>query len=393
MRVPGSGPVLAGVVTVISQALFAVLTTRWLDPGSRGSLLLGMTLGGLITVIASMGFTVTSRSELCRGALAVREFVSTAQAAVLLSLPLAVLTSVVMWPSTVLSLAAFASFVGVYGAANLTAFLFREAAMGLGRVGAAMLVEAGTGLALVIAVSALQSVAMLSLTTAMVAVASLTVAGAALQIALVPLERCELTLVSRSDFRRLLASRGSLAFSAAEYALTRWDRLVVGLLLGSDVVAYYGAAATYGQLSIIPVYGARQLYYSRVAAGRSASGIAQSTLGFAVAGSVIAAGAAPLLVPLLFGQAFSTIVAAAAVACLTGPVLAVYQLRRSAASYALRNRRAAEAAAAGFAVFALACVPAYAALGFVGLTTSLLMAAIVATVLMGRAGGAEGWNR
>ena len=377
--------IAGGAISLLGYGAFAVLTTRWLDPVDRGFLLIGMTTAGMTTVLASLGLTVTGRSKLADGLIAPAEYIRPVYLALLLHQVVGGLVGAAVALLVGLDLASFTAFVLLYGTANLCVFLLREGTMGLGRVNSALAGEVGYVGALIMGVIALQGLGLLRLAAVLQLTVATTAIYAIVQAAMFcPNVEVWLTRPRAADATMLVRSWRSLAFFVAEFALTRWDRIIVGIILGPSASTYYGAAATYGQLSALPVQGGRQIYYRLVSRGSHRVGQARAALFMLVAlGSAVLAVAAPLAVPLLFGAGFSEIVPASALAAVSGLVVAWYQLRRSAAAYHLEDARAFRSALAGLGLFVVMCWPAYAWQSWLGLVAAWVASVAVAGVLLG----------
>jgi O-antigen/teichoic acid export membrane protein len=304
MSATGAGQAAVGAAT-------ALIATLVLGPAGRGTMVIGLTVCGLISVVCGLA-TGSGLRSLLPGATAAQRhgllagYVSCSALAVAASGVLAVGAVAVSAPLVDPDLAEPGFLVGTAAAACAATVLqqstdlwFADGRFRRGSTGALLLTAGGlVGLLLGIAVE--RSAAAL-----LIGQASGTLVVCAWQLR--TLARAGLLVVARPERDELLAlvRRGfpALGLTGGLAVALRGDRYILGLVAGPAAVGIYSVAATLGEAARNIPLAAGQLFLRDAALGSGPRELTRScwtaVVGAAAAGGIVLAVSIPLVAPVL----------------------------------------------------------------------------------------------
>jgi O-antigen/teichoic acid export membrane protein len=197
-------------------------------------------------------------------------------------------------------------------------------------------------------------------------------------------------LRSRSAWGRLLRlGRPGLVLNATQSVAFRGDRYLVGIFLGPAAVGTYSVAATLPELLRLVPYSLSEIVFTRSAADPTYTAarheqVRRRCLALVGGLGVVAAIAAPVLVPMVFTDAFRDAVAPLVVLVVAELAIGSFYLDARRLCGRGRIDRAAQAAGIGLAVVLLGdlvLIPSYELIG--AACASLLGYAAMAVVARG----------
>ena len=196
---------------------------------------------------------------------------------------------------------------------------------------------------------------------------------------------------------QIRAGLPAMVVSMGQAMVIRFDRVLLGILASTGQVGVYSVAASMSEtLWLIPA-SISQVVFHRVASARTPvyrlRKIRILNVALASLGAGVLAVLAPVLIRVLFGEAFRPAVGAMRVLLIAGVAVASYQVDVSCVSAANRLGRASGITSAGFAavlMFDIALIPHF---GFIGAAWASVVAyglmAVLAALMVARIGSAE----
>lgn len=370
----------------VGQVAFALLTTRWLPPVDRGSVIMLLSLANMLAVLACGGLIIEGRRQITIGENAVASRLLGAYlwaqvvgvaGAMIIGFPVLAVSDSTLGPITFAAL-----LIGTL--TQSTIFVMRGALYGreLYRE-VAVVLAAGSALQIG-GVVALHGLGLLSYTTTVIlwsaisainAVQLLTVFARGQSWRIRPRVREGLHLFGRS-------TRALPGVVMGQFMLDG-DRVLLGLVAGPIPLAVYGAGRS---LAAIPIFATtasaevsltRAVQRSQTNFGRLEKWTVASSLALCLSLGL----AAPLIVPLLFGQDYSSAVPVTQVC-----MLAAFFMSSGITARAIQQARGAYRAVtlntgAG-ALTMLILVPTLGAqFGAIGAASAFLVASIVLAAL------------
>lgn len=307
------------------QFVFTVLSTRWLVPDERGSLILLLSVGNMAAMLLAGGLSVYGRRQLNSDS---SKAFGTYKRAVMIASGAAALVASVAGIPILVALSGSRSIITlaalpIFTCAHVIQFLAMQAFYGTGKYRSAVWITLGYSAVQITGISTLQFFDILSLETAIVAY---TLATIGLASVLVWRLTSETGTPERSTFRQALrmynASWSSTPGALSQSFLQSVERVLVGTFAGSAGVAMFVAGISLQTPAQMLQMAAAQVTMTDATRGAKAP-IRSNMPMFSVVVVVAIAGAtfAPGIVPLLYGEGYSNAVPIAQVAMLTLVVL------------------------------------------------------------------------
>lgn len=365
------------------QALFAILTTRWLPPESRGGVVMFAAVGITLAVVGNGGWATEGQRRLARDGPGFGEpyrrtaWLATSVAAVL---ALTVGAGLLALSGSLPSPWVIPLLVG-YCAGYSQFLLARAGLYGLRAYGSTAWAATATSAGLVAGAVALQLFGRLTFWTAVGLLTGLTLLGSTL---LWPqfTRRVATGAPTTGDRRPASLYRGSLAAlpsSLGTQIINRGDRLLLGLATGPVAVATYAAGVALSQITSLVAMSSRQIVQTETAAvpGRRAGRHERFTLVAAAACSLALIAAAGWVVPLLFGEDYVDAVEVARISAVTAFAATVHQLQLGARLGRGQYRAVAINQAIGVSLVVVLVPVAGITAGAVGAATAMLVVNLV----------------
>lgn len=313
-----SAPVLlAKVLSTVFLAGLAVVTARALGPSGRGVLVLMITIPSFTTLLGTLGVNLAARIRMVAktAPVSLDRYLGVSAALVVVQAPLAALAVALLLPLTGVHVSPLRGLiVGLFGAATLADIFLLHAFFAFGRTAEAAAVDAGGSLAQLVLVIAVLVAGRTDPDAVLVAMTL----GAALQAAanLVALQRLGMPIRPRFSRRvaRELIEEGypGIGLALGQALTFRIDRYIAGLFLVPAAVGIYSVSATGSEMLRLLPYAVSEVVFYKAAADRMTEKdlvrvVRIVTVCF-IAALAVAALTASWIVPLAFGNAFSSAV-------------------------------------------------------------------------------------
>ena len=365
------------------QVVFALLTTRWLPPQQRGSLILVLALASTLAVVGNGGLGIEARRLIAdEGAEGGNKVLAGGRVAalvclsvtVIVGLPVLAFAGVPITPVTALLLVLISQ-------SQASLYLSRSGLYALDRFGVVTWTTGPASVLQIVGVLVLQGMGLLSFASA--AVLWLAISAANALILLIAFRKATGSTGSRSSawdaYRKSLpAMPGVLGQSYVNGA----DRMLLGFVSDPATVAVYGAGRSLATLPMLVSNAASQISLNRGARdlGRSMGRFESASIILSAAMCLVLALLAPWLVPWLFGQQYSSAVVVTQIFMGTAFLMTIQVLQRALSQGQGQHRRVGRNLLIG-AVTMTVLVPLFGAWeGAAGAAWAML---VVAAVLAG----------
>jgi O-antigen/teichoic acid export membrane protein len=371
--------------------IFALLTARWLGPADRGVLVVVVTTGSFLMLVGSLGIGTGGRVLLnAVPPLAVNRYLEIAHR---LSLVHVLTAGAVGLPVLALTHGLPDFWIGLvfipYAAAQLLAYLQREAMHGIGRHATAV---SGDVLSATVQTALVLGLGLTGRLDLRLACLALLVGATAQTILLEACLRRTALRESRRETPPNFAEIARFSFPAVTNILgqafvIRGDRLVLGALATSGAVGIYGVAGTFTELLWLIPGGVAQIVFRRASLRGSRAEYRRKrtiTLLCTLFSGIALASCAHWIIPLLLGNAYTGAVGLSYVLIVASLPMASYQLDVAVLNGIGRLKYAGAATTVGSAVLLGGCVLLIPDWGAMGAAVASLVAytamAIVARV-------------
>jgi O-antigen/teichoic acid export membrane protein len=389
------------VVANVALGVVAVLSARALGPDGRGTVVLNLTIASFAVMLCGLGTNTAARYLLIAGdereRVRLGEYLG-------LTVVLVLAATVVGWAASTILLrlidpgadAVDGFLTGAYSGAALAGFQLSDALHALARHGWAVGSAAVGAVAAMIGVLVLYVSDVRDPSTYLLVLAASVLVHAV--VAAVVLGRCaERTapLRSRPAWGRLLRlGRPGLVLNATQSLAFRGDRYLVGIFLGPAAVGTYSVAATLPELLRLVPYSLSEIVFTRSAADPAFTAarheqVRRRCLALVGGLGLVAALASPVLVPLVFTDAFRDAVAPLIVLVVAELAIGSFYLDSRRLCGRGRIDRAALAAGIGLAVVLLGDLVLIPSFELIGAATASLLGYATMAVMARRTLGTE----
>jgi O-antigen/teichoic acid export membrane protein len=389
------------VVATVALGIAAVLSARALGPDGRGTMVLHLTIASLVVMLCGLGTNTAARYLLIAGDEGQRVRLGDYLG---LTVVLVLVATVVGWAAAAILLrlidpgadAVDALAAGAYSGGFLAGLQLSDALHALGRHAWAVAAATLGSLSAMMGVLVLYASDVRDPSPYLLAMAASALVHAV--VAAVVLSRCEeptAPALSRPAWGRLLRlGRSGLVLNATQSLAFRGDRYLVGIFLGPAAVGTYSVAATLPEMLRLVPYSVSEIVFTRSAADPAYTAARHGQVrrrclalvgGFGLLGAI----AAPVLVPMVFTDAFRDAVAPLIVLVVAELAIGSFYLDSRRLCGRGRIDRAARAAGIGLAVVLLGDLVLIPSFELIGAATASLLGYATMAVMARRTLGTE----
>jgi O-antigen/teichoic acid export membrane protein len=380
--------VFAMSVQAVAASVFALLTARWLGPADRGVIVVVVTTASFLMLVGSLGVGTGCRVLL--NATPPLTIVRCLEIAHRLSLVHVLTAAAVGLPVLALTHGLPDYWIGLvfipYAAAQLLAYLQREAMHGIGQHARAVFGDVLSATLQTALILGLAFMGWLDLRLACLAL----LVGTTAQV--VFLEAClrrtalhQCGRGTRTNFAQIVRfSLPAVATNLGQAFVIRGDRLVLGALATSGAVGIYGVAGTLTELLWLIPGGVAQIVFRRASLGGSRAEYKRKrtiVLLCTLISGIALASFAGWLIPLLLGNAYIGAVELSYVLIVASMPMASYQLDIAVLNGMGRLKYAGATTTAGSAALLGGCALLIPGSGAMGAAVASLFAYTVMAIV------------